>query len=357
MTVWVENPTVAARRLEALRAYSRRQKRSQQIEVGWSEVGGATCALSRKFLGMPITNPNTSVMAALRGTAFHTILEDAIPAFEDPEGKRLVTEAAVVYDNRPGHLDLYDELEQVVEDAKTKDAKGMASVRRYGPDRSYLWQLHGYAAALIEAGKPVRAIRITYYSMSSPDDILVLERPYDPAITQEAVDHVNAVREQAMNGVLAEPEKDPATWCAPYCPFYDATAEVGCPGRTRKDVAIAEFDPWEEQPSLEAAADYKRGQEMEAEGKKIREAARDRLAGVRGVTGPYVVTWTNPAPKETVDKDAAVGLLTAHGIPLPVKIGTATPAISVTLLPPSSGEVVGEQGEGTPAISSVKDVA
>lgn len=353
MSDWVENPAVAARRLEALRAYSRRQARSQQIEVGWSEVGGATCALSRKFLAMPTTNPNTSVMAALRGTAFHHVLEEAIPAHDDPDGVRLITEAAVVYDDRPGHLDLYDEQEGVVEDAKTKDAKGMDSVRRYGPDRAYLWQLHGYAAALLEAGKPVNKIRITYYSMSSPDDILVLERPYDATITQEAVDHVTAVRAAAMNGVLAEPERDPATWCKPYCEFYDATGEVGCPGRIRKDAVIAETEPWEEAPTEQAAADYKRGQQMETEGKKLREAAREQLIGTRGIAGPYLVSWTNPVTKETVDKDAAVQVLVEHDLPIPKKLGTATPAISVTVLATDSGEAAVLQGEGGSVASPV----
>lgn len=326
-----ENREVAQRRLEALRAHAGRSERSQQTRVGMSEIGGPDCALQHRLLGTPTTNPHTQVLAALRGTALHKEIEIAVPAYEDPKSERgWLVELTVGYDDLLGHVDLAITDEGVVEDAKTKDKDGMAQVRTYGPNRAYIWQNHLYAAALIEAGTPVHTLRWTYYSVSSPDDIYVVEMAYDPQVTAEALKHYKNIKAKAEWGEIPNPQRDASSWCRPFCRFYDATGETGCPGLTGKALALtAVQDEWIDAPSEQVATDYREGMALEQRGKAMKQAAREQLIGLRGVAGNWVVSWTDPKPTETPDKDFALRWCEEQGVTVPILTHTNNPAISV----------------------------
>ena len=317
--------------LFALRTWSNRQERSQQVRVGMSEVGGCFRALVMRLAQQPTTNPDTQVCASIRGTAFHSVLEQAYPpALTIRHGITAAVELAVEYQGLLGHVDCYIEDDAAVCDFKTKDAKGMASVRNYGPDRAHVQQLHLYAAALLGAGKPVDKLRLVYVSVSSEDDVYCLQMPYEQAITDAAMARYREAETRATIGDWPEPEKDAGSWCAKFCRFFDATGEVGCPGRTAKATEYLPTDPWDDgAPPAHAVADYVQGMRLEKQGKELKAAARERLVGCRGVSGSHVVSWTNPEPRLVPDLEAAAAALVELGHEVPVTTRQASPVISV----------------------------
>lgn len=323
----IRNPAFEQRVLEALRAHSARAERSQQVRIGMSEVGGCARALAHRLLATPATNTDTQVCASLRGTAMHSVLEEALV---DANAARYSKEVEVEYRGLMGHLDLYDVADRCVVDYKTKDRDGMASAKSYGPDRAHVWQLMLYAAGLGAQGVPVEKVRLCYVSVSSTDDVYAIEMPYEQAIADAAIEHLENVRTNAEAGVLPEPERDASSFCAKFCRFYDATGEQGCTGRTDKATEYVATDPWDDgAPNAAAAADYGKGLALEKEGAAMKKAAKEKLVGSRGVAGGWVVSWTNPEPKVVPDLEAAAAALVELGMTVPTMVKQMTPSISV----------------------------
>jgi hypothetical protein len=291
-----ENPRVAALRLDAVRAASASTERSMQRRVGMSEIGGAACQLGHRLLGTPTTNHDTQVLAAARGTAIHKWLEDVLPVHAH-DGDKMTTEAEVEFGPLLGHTDIIL-VDGVIEDSKTKDGVGMMNVRRYGPGRDYVWQNHLYAAAVMAAGgPPIHTLRWTFYTVSTPDDVYVVEMPYDPVILTEALEHYNRVLADASAGVKPEPERNVKSWCKPFCSFYDPTDEVGCAGMPprEKGTLPAEHpfeDDAERQRILAAVIEYDAAREDEKDIARRRAAARSALEGYQGRVGDFLLDWS-----------------------------------------------------------------
>lgn len=304
---------VAAERLAMVRRFSANMARSQQAEVGWSEIGqDCTAALWHQLHGSPVTNKDTHVLAALRGTGTHALIEQAFRA-EDPDGKRYLTETEINADGVLGHCDLYDQVEHVVEDHKTMERDEVVSIRNHGVPRKYRWQVHGYARGMELAGYTPRTVRITAYSIDGSDDIAVWQEPYDPAVVEEALAHRDRI---AAMETPPRPQKDALGWCVKFCPFYDPSGEVGCPGLSSGKDAPEITDPL----VIEAVAEYASIRDE----KKRKDAAKAAFRGAEGRAGKWLVSWVGG--KVETEEELDVGeLIQAYrflsgGAPLPSKL-------------------------------------
>lgn len=310
---------VAAERLAMLRRFSAGMARSQQTEVGWSEIGqDCTAALWHQLHGRPVTNHDTHVLASLRGTGTHSIIEQAFRA-EDPDSKRYLTEVEVNAYGIPGHVDLYDQQEEVAEDHKTMERDEVVSIRNHGVPRKYRWQIHGYARGLEEAGHTPKTVRITAYSIDGSDDVAVWQEPYDPQVVVEALAHRDRI---AAMELPPRPQKDALGWCVKFCPFFDPSGEVGCPGLSSVKDAPEITDPL----VIEAVKEYAAIRDE----KKRKDAAKAAFRGLEGRAGDFLISWVG-GKKDTEEELDVRELIDAYGFlsggaPLPSKLVEKTSA-------------------------------
>lgn len=274
------------------------------------------------LLGAPKTNP-TDKWPAIRGTALHTAYAEVRAA----RGGRC--EVALEMDGIRGNCDWLGEEDGVlvVEDLKSAKLDKIAWVRENGPSRQHLAQINWYCQA---AG--ATKWRLVYAPVDGGcDDWLEVEGFLDTQLVAEAIDWYHRMDAMAFAAEIPDPGMDPASFCRRYCPFFGAEDAGACPGRTRKAVDYS-ADPFDDGilPSLEAAAtQYREGDALAKRGEEMKKAAREELLGVRGVAGGWVISWTNPSPKDVIDKDAAVARLVELGEPVPMQTKCSSPAISV----------------------------
>jgi len=131
------------------------------------------------------------------------------------------------------------------------------------------------------------------------NDIVVYSEPYDPAVAEQALAWLADVtsREEAPG-----PERDAASFCAKYCPFYGSACQgIG------KDVT---GDAIVDEVAETAARRYK---EINTEIKQLeaeKDAAKAALEGVNGVTLDGIrVRWSEVAGRQSPDTEEIVKLL------------------------------------------------
>lgn len=209
--------------------FDSRRPRSTQVEVGPSSVGGCHRRLWHELAGTEPTNEGDK-LGAILGTFIHTGFETAIRA-TDPWGEQFELEVEVEAGGLKGHVDCYDKINQRVIDWKTIK-KG--SARYFGKtNRQQMWQIHLYGWLLTQNGYTVKEVALAGIPRDGKmSDILVHIEPYNPEIAEEALFHLNAVKELVVEGTKPFPEK-PITFCADYCPFYDPSGEIGCPSTVK----------------------------------------------------------------------------------------------------------------------------
>jgi hypothetical protein len=277
-------------RLQLLRNWSAQQARSQQTTLGRSEIGhDCTRYVWNALHDVPAVNRNQHVLASLRGTAFHTLLEDIL----GPAGWS--TEVYIDGDGMPGRVDLLRD--GVVEDSKTGDGDKARALRGYGPNRQRRWQVHLYGKALEDAGHPVHTVRITMYALDSSDEIAMWQEPYSREVAEEALAYRDRIAEQDEAPL---PGKD-MDWCSKFCKFYDESmTEGGCPSRL-----LGDADPDLTEPEQIAAVhDMREAREDAKKAAERKAAAAAVLAGVRGVADGFLVKTVVRSGSESVDVDA-----------------------------------------------------
>lgn len=265
----------------------------------------------------------TDKWPAIRGTAIHEMYGQ----HRARNGGRC--EVPLEMDGIRGNCDWLGEEDGVltVEDLKTAKLDKLSWIREHGPSRQHLAQINWYCQA---AG--ATRWRLVYAPMDGgADDWLEIEGDLDLQLVAEAVDWYRRMDGLAFAGEIPDPGMDPSSFCRRYCPFYGPETEGGCAGRTGKAVEYS-ADPFDDGllPGLEAAAtQYREGDALAKRGDEMKKAAREELVGVRGIAGGWVISWTNPTPKDVIDKDAAVARLVELGEQPPTVTKCSSPAISV----------------------------
>lgn len=190
MTTATDDMTTARLLLE----WDKRRARSQQRDLGMSEVGGCQRRAGYRLAGVEPSNDGGS-MRAVMGTAIHASVASAFTELQAagllPTGDMVETE--VRFAGILGHLDRYRRHLKRVVDTKTCDSRRLGRIKLHGPDQQEVWQVSLYAAGLITRGVPVREVALDYIARDTGADYLWVA-PFDPQQVRDAMAWLDMVR-------------------------------------------------------------------------------------------------------------------------------------------------------------------
>jgi len=287
--------------LHVLHSKDASRDRSQQTEVGPSEIGGCKRKVWYRLNAQPHTNENQSKLAAIRGTAIHAAIEEAIGAL-DPEGKEYLVETEVAYGDMKAHVDLFVPSTGAVIDWKTSKIKNLS----YFPSNQQRWQVQVYGYLLSKNGYEVKTVNLVAIARDGAEkDIKVHSEPYDETMALAALAWLKNVKESPT---LPEPEKD-QSFCKDYCQYYDATEEMGCGGLKKERIILSEV-VIEDAEVDKHALHYLQLDAQIKELEKEKDSLKASLEGSTGTTASGVeISWTTVKGRETVDAKEVEKLL------------------------------------------------
>ena len=130
-------------------------------------------------------------------------------------------------------------------------------------------------------------------------DIKVHSEDYDESVALEALSWLEAIKE---SGEAPSPERD-ESYCKFYCKYYDASGELGCVG-LKKEHTKTELPEIKDQVAVEDISSYAQLDEQIKSLEKRKEALKERLGGITGITtNGYEIRWST-IQSSTVDKEA-----------------------------------------------------
>ena len=287
--------------LHVLHSQDASRDRSQQTEVGPSEIGGCKRKVWYRLNAQPHTNENQSKLAAIMGTAIHAAIEEAIGAI-DPEGKEYLVETEVAYGDMKAHVDLFIPSSGAVVDWKTSKIKNLG----YFPSSQQRWQVQLYGYLLSKNGYEVKTVNLVAIARDgSEKDIKVHTEPYDEVMALSALSWLANVK---ASTVLPEPEKD-QSFCKDYCQYYDVTEQMGCGGLKKERIVLSEV-VIEDVEVDKHALHYLQLDSKIKELEKERETLKESLIGSTGTTASGIeISWTTVKGRESVDAKEVEKLL------------------------------------------------
>jgi predicted phage-related endonuclease len=299
--------------IKALHDKENNRPRSNQVQIGPSELGGCRRKVWYRLNDQPETNDAELKLAAIMGTAIHSAIESAFAG-----DNSIVLEQTVEYNGMKAHVDAFVPETGDVIDWKTVKAKNLS----YFPSQQQRWQVQVYGYLIDKAGKgKPRTVNLVAIPRDGDErDIKVHSEAYDESVALEALSWLEAIKESAE---APAPERD-ESYCKFYCKYYDASGEMGCVGlkkeRTKNDLPVIE----DEAVSL-TALEYVQIDEKIKSLETQKEALRENLSGITGVTKTgYEIKWST-VQSNTVDKEAvekALGFI-------PTKQGKESARLSV----------------------------
>jgi CRISPR/Cas system-associated exonuclease Cas4 (RecB family) len=278
--------------VKALHERENNRPRSTQVQIGPSELGGCRRKVWYRLNNQPETNDAELKLAAIMGTAIHSAIESALAG-----NNSILLESTVEYNGMKAHVDAFLPDTGDVIDWKTVKAKNLS----YFPSQQQRWQVqvYGYLIEKSGVGKPKTVNLVAIPRDGDERDIKVHSEPYDEKIALEALDWLAAIKESAE---APAPERD-ESYCKFYCKYYDSTGEMGCVGlkkeRTKTELPIIDS------PDADTSAmEYLQLDNQIKELTERKEALRDGLTGLLGVTkSGFEIKWTT-VQNNTVDKEA-----------------------------------------------------
>ena len=282
--------------ISVLHAKDSSRDRSQQTQVGPSEIGGCRRKVWYRLNAQPQTNENQSKLAAIMGTAIHAAIEDAIQHL-DPEGKDYFVESEVAYGDMKAHVDLFIPSTGAVIDWKTSKVKNLS----YFPSKQQRWQVQLYGYLLSKNGYDVKTVNLVAIARDGAEkDVRVHTEDYSEEIALEAMAWLEEVK--AMQE-LPSPEKD-ATFCKDYCQYYDESGQMGCTGLKKELTVLSEVVIEDEDIDKNALLYLQLDQKIK-ELDKQKESLKESFLGTTGVTTSGIeITWSSVKGRETVDAEA-----------------------------------------------------
>ena len=299
----------------ALHKKENSRPRSNQVQIGPSELGGCRRKVWYRLNDQPETNDNELKLAAIMGTAIHGAIESALDGRED-----LMIETEVEYNGMKAHIDLFIPSSGDVVDWKTVKKQNLS----YFPSQQQRWQVQVYGYLLDKSGKgkPQRVNLVAIPRDGDERDIKVHTEEYDEAVALEALSWLEAIKE---SGEAPSPERD-ESYCKFYCKYYDASGELGCVG-LKKGTGKSEDEPIIEDAEVDKHALHYL--QLDAKIKELtdeRDSLKESLTGIKGVTNSGVwVNWVSVAGRKTVDTEALI----KAGIEIPYKVGSDSTRLSI----------------------------
>ena len=304
--------------VDILHAKENSRPRSNQVQIGPSELGGCRRKVYYRLHDQHETNTDEMKLAAIMGTAIHSAIEQAI-AMADPDGKKYVVEQEVEYGDMKAHIDLWIPETGDVVDWKTVKKTNLA----YFPSTQQRWQVQVYGYLLDKSGKgkPVNVNLVAIARDGDERDIKVHSEPYEPAIAEEALRWLAEVKTATE---APAPERD-ESYCKFYCKYYDASGEIGCVGLKKKEAGATEVVIADPDADRAALLYLQLGQQIK-ELEEKQNGLKESLAGLVGVTqSGLAINWTTVAGRKTVDTEA----LALNGIEIPYKEGKESQRLTI----------------------------
>ena len=304
--------------VEILHAKENSRARSNQVQIGPSELGGCRRKVYYRLHDQHQTNENEMKLAAIMGTAIHSAIEQAIEK-ADPTGKKYVVEQEVEWGDMKAHIDLWIPETGDVVDWKTVKKNNLS----YFPSTQQRWQVQVYGYLLDKSGKgkPFNVNLVAIPRDGDERDIKVHSEPYDPAIAEEALAWLAEVKQATE---APAPERD-ENYCKFYCKYYDASGDIGCVGLKKKEAGVTDVviaDPDVDKAALLYLQLGEQIKDLESK----QEALKESLAGISGTTYSGVsVHWTQVLGRKTVDTKA----LEDAGIEIPYKEGKESQRLTI----------------------------
>ena len=302
-----------------LHAKDSSRARSQQVQIGPSELGGCRRKVYYRLHDQHETNGNEMKLAAIMGTAIHSAIEQAIE-LADPTGEKYVVEQEVEYGDMKAHIDLWIPESGDVVDWKTVKKANLS----YFPSTQQRWQVQVYGYLLDKSGKgkPVNVNLVAIARDGDERDIKVHSEPYDPAIAEEALRWLAEVKQATE---APAPERD-ENYCKFYCKYYDASGDIGCIGLKKKDGKEAEDNLIVDPDADKAALLYLQLGQQIKELEEKQDSLKESLQGLLGVTqSGLAINWTTVAGRKTVDTKA----LEEQGVVVPYKEGKESQRLTI----------------------------
>jgi CRISPR/Cas system-associated exonuclease Cas4 (RecB family) len=308
--------------VSALHAKESSRPRSNQVQIGPSELGGCRRKVWYRLNDQPETNDNELKLAAIMGTAIHTSIEAAL---KNHDG--IVLEAEVEHNGMKAHVDCYFKDTGDVVDWKTVKMKNLS----YFPSQQQRWQVQVYGYLIEQSGLgKVHNVHLVAIPRDGDErDIKVHSEKYDSSVALEALNWLEAIK---TSDTAPEPERE-ENYCKFYCKFYDPTGEIGCVG-LKKGPTKTEYEVIEDSDADKNALEYL---QLDAQIKELterKEGLKESLAGLLGVTKSGIqVQWTPIKGQFIVDKEKIKELLGE----IPGKEGKETNRLTVKLIGGQNG--------------------
>jgi hypothetical protein len=277
--------------MKALTSYDNNRARSQQVEIGVSQIGGCRTQVWLQLQDAERTN-DTLKLPALMGTAIHKMIEEALSA----DWNEYEMEREVEYDGLKGHIDLYVPSIGAVVDWKTTKLKNLD----YFPSKQQRWQVHLYAFLLSKNGETPKTVTLVGIPRDGDErHIKIHTENYDEQMAMDALLWLADVKERTESPA---PERHAAQFCQHYCPYFGDV----CTGKGKEvntetitdEVVIGAVDKY-----IEVSAEIKK-----LEDKK--DGIKALLENVDGVTPSGVaVKWSQVAGRSSIDEQEVQKLL------------------------------------------------
>lgn len=281
--------------IETLIAADKARSRSQQVEIGPSQVGDCRTQVWLQLQGAQGGNP-TLKLPALMGTAIHKAIEEAITR-NDPFSQQFELEVEVEADGLKGHVDLYIPESKHIVDWKTTKKKNLD----YFPSLQQRWQVQLYGYLMRKNGREVETVSLFVLPRDGDErQIQVHTEPYSEEIAMEALEWLEDLKGRVTQPA---PERDAVSWCRFYCEYFGHA----CSG---KEKAVAEGTLINDLDAIRTAHRYKEILSLVKTLEEEKETLKTALEGVSGVTPDYVsISWSEMAGRQTVDEEEVSKLL------------------------------------------------
>jgi CRISPR/Cas system-associated exonuclease Cas4 (RecB family) len=211
----------------------RRRPRSQQTQIGMSEIGGCRRRAGYRLAGQTPDNPGGSVQAVL-GTAIHETVAKVLAEIAEPDD---LVEHEVTFAGILGHLDRFEAATKTVIDLKTTSSRWLDTIKVKGVSQQHRWQVAGYAAGLIAEGVHVERVRIDYIARDTGEE-WSWEQPFNVTEAREALAWLAEVRSTPI-GMLDREYAPDSSFCQ-HCHFLNACWEGASKDRDPRTVLFNE---------------------------------------------------------------------------------------------------------------------
>jgi PD-(D/E)XK nuclease superfamily len=280
--------------MKALTSYDNNRERSQQEQIGVSQLGGCRKQVWLQLNKAEKTNQNTLRLPALMGTAIHKMIEEAL--VKESWGEYWLEEE-LEYDGIKGHVDLYIPEIGAVVDWKTTKLKNLD----YFPSKQQRWQVHVYAWLIQKAGNatPKTVTLVAIPRDGDERQIKIHTEEYNEQIALEAIAWLRDVQ---ARDTAPEPERYAAQFCQHYCPYFGD--KCGGKGKEFTGEII-------EDTTIISAV--KRYLDLDSQIKELtaqKDGVKATLENVSGVTPDGVkVSWSQINGRTSIDEQEVKKLL------------------------------------------------